>query len=201
MPFGLVYAPATFQHLMEFVFVGVVGKKCLDDIIILGRTVEEHNHNLIDGLERLRAAGLRLKPKKCKFAQLEVDYLGHVVSKEGVRSDSKKLEAVREFPTPTCVKTLRSFLGLASYYRRFIANLSKVTRPLHTLNKKVVSFVWTPECELAFKNLKALLTGAPVLAYPDFTRVFLLETDAWTWSRGYRLGSKTFLALPLWTPL
>lgn len=178
MPFGLVNAPATFQRLMEVVLAGLVGRRCLvylDDIIIFGRTVEEHNQNLMEVLKRLREAGLRLKTTKCKFLQLEVKYLGHVVSGNGVCTDPAKLEAVRDFPTPTSVKMLRSFLGLASYYRRFIPKFSKVAGSLHALTKKDVPFVWTPSCQLAFEELKRLLTSSPVLAYPDFGELFMLE--------------------------
>lgn len=181
MPFGLVNAPATFQRLMEVVLGGLVGKKCLvyiDDIVILGRTWEEHRKNLAEVLERLRAAGLRLKPRKCSFAQLEVSYLGHIVTEAGVRTDPGTVAAVREFPTPLNVKALRSFLGLASYYRRFIPNFARVAGPLHSLTKKDAPFVWTPQCELAFTELKRLMTSSPVLVYPDFHKTFILETDA-----------------------
>ena len=107
-----------------------------------------------------------------------MEYLGHVVSREGVRADPRKLTAVQKFPTPTNLKTLRSFLGLASYYRRFIPNFSKVAGPLHSLTKKDVPFTWTSECQQIFGKLKCLLTTSPVLAYPNFKEKFLLETDA-----------------------
>ena len=118
MPFGLVNAPATFQRLMEVVLSGLARTMCLvylDDILVIGKTLEEHNVNLGKVLERMRSAGLRLQPKKCHIVCEEVQYLEHVVSGEGVRTDPKKLEAVKQYPTPTDVKTLRSFLGLASY--------------------------------------------------------------------------------------
>ena len=107
-----------------------------------------------------------------------MEYLGHVVSVDGVRTDPAKLEAVQDFPIPTDVKCLRSFLGLASYYRRFVPNFAKVAGPLHALTKKGVPFVWTRECQTTFDTLKALLTSSPILAYPDFTKPFVLETDA-----------------------
>ena len=181
MPFGLVNAPATFQRLMEVVLAGLAREVCLvylDDVLVMGKTLEEHNENLAKVLDRLRGAGLRLKPKKCQFAQLHVEYLGHVVSADGVRTDLKKSEAVRDFPTPLCVKDVRSFVGLASYYRKFIPNFSKVAGPLHALTKKDVAFVWTPQCQVAFEELKRLLTTAPLLVYPRFDRPFMLETDA-----------------------
>ena len=181
MPFGLVNAPATFQRLMEVVLSGLVRRVCvvyLDDVLVFGRTVAEHNANLTQVLERLRRAGLRLKPKKCRFALTEVEYLGHVVSAQGVRTDTKKVEAVEQFPTPNNVKTLRSFLGLASYYRKFVPDFAKVARPLHALTKKDVPFLWTQRCQEAFCELKRLLTNAPPLVFPDFTKPFVLETDA-----------------------
>ena len=181
MPFGLVNAPATFQRLMEVVLSGLAREGCLvylDDVLVMGKTMKEHNENLQKVFDRLRAAGLRLKPKKCCFAQLEVDYLGHVVSSDGIRTDPKKSQAVSEFPVPTNVREVRSFVGLASYYRKFIPNFSKVAGPLHALTRKDVAFLWTAECQLAFDNLKRLLTTTPLLVYPKFDRPFMVETDA-----------------------
>ena len=132
MPFGLMNAPATFQHLMEIVLAGLAREGCLvylDDVLVMGRAIEEHNKNLMKVLNRLRAAGLHLKPKKCCFAQLEVYYLGHVVSTNGIKTDPWKAQAVSEFPVPSNVKEVRSFVGLASYYRKFIPNFSKIVVP------------------------------------------------------------------------
>ena len=181
MPFGLCNAPATFQRLMEVVLQGLVRKSCLvylDDILVIGRTFTEHLNNLVKVFSRLRQAGLRLKPSKCCLARTEVVYLGYVVSQGGVAADTKKVEAVEVYPVPTNLKSLRSFLGLASYYRRFIPNFSSVARPLHILTRKNVQFDWTRECQKAFDTLKKLLMQAPLLAYPDFTQPFMLETDA-----------------------
>ena len=181
MPFGLCNAPATFQRLMEVVLQGLVHKSCLvylDDILVIGCTFTEHLNNLVKVFSRLRQAGLHLKPSKCCLARTEVEYLGHVVSQGGVAADPKKVEAVQAYPVPTNWKSIRSFLGLASYYRRFIPNSSSVARPLHILTQKNVQFNWTMECQKAFDTLKKLLTQAPLLAYPDFTQPFMLETDA-----------------------
>ena len=181
MPFGLVNAPATFQRLMEVVLNGLARDGCmvyLDDVLVVGRTFEEHNDNLAKVFQRLRSAGLTLKPKKCKFAQLQVTYLGHVVSAEGVRTDPKKIRALLEFPVPANVKALRSFLGLASYYRRFIPQFSRIAGPLHALTKKNSVFTWTAACQETFERLRKLLASVPVLAYPDFHVPFVLETDA-----------------------
>ena len=188
MPFGLCNAPATFRRLMSSVLAGLIPESCpvyLDDIVVVGSTFEEHLVNLERVFQRLREAGLKLKPKKCHFAQGKVEYLGHIgdvhiytFSKEGIEVDARKVTAVREYPQPLDLKALRSFLGLASYYRRFIPNFSSVAALLHALTRKDTPFVWTPACQQAFAQLKRLLTEAPVLAFPDFDRDFLLETDA-----------------------
>ena len=109
---------------------------------------------------------------------MSVLYLGHVVSQAGVQTDPKNVDAVSRYPTPTEVKALRSFLGLASYYRRFVPKFATVARPLHGLTKKNIVFVWSGNCERAFQRLKELLTTTPILKYPDFSRPFILETDA-----------------------
>ena len=181
MPFGLVNAPATFQRLMEVVLSGLTRGSChvyLDDVLVLGSTLEEHNANLRKVFSRIREAGLRLKPKKCDFAQESVGYLGHIVSADGIQTDPEKLRAVHRYPIPTDVKSLRSFLGLASYYRRFVPRFSKIAAPLNALTRKDIPYVWTTECHQAFEELKELLTTAPLLKYPDFTRPFIMETDA-----------------------
>ena len=193
MPFGLVNAPATFQRLMEAVLAGLARDGVLvylDDVLVVGRTLEEHNRKLSTVFQMIRDAGLRLKPKKCRFAQEEVEYLGHVISAGGVRTDTKKVDAVRNFPTPMDVKALRSFVGLASYYRRFVPGFSKIAGPLHALTKKDAPFVWNEACELSFTKLKDLLTTAPVLAFPDFQKPFILETDASGAGLGAVLGQK-----------
>ena len=180
MPFGLKNAPATFQRLMETVLSGLIRHVCLDyldDIIVTGRTFEEHLANLHSVFLRLRDARLKLKPRKCFLAMKEVEYLGFRVSGEGIIADPKKIEAVQNYPTPADVKQVRSFLGLASYYRRFIPNFSVIARPLYALTKKDAVFVWCDFCEEAFAQLKALLTQAPILAFPDFASSFRLETD------------------------
>ena len=181
MPFGLVNAPATFQRLMELVLSGLACRKChiyLDDILVFGHTLSEHNRNLTLVLSRIRGARLKLKLKKCRFAQLSVEYLGHVVSTAGVQTDPQKVLAVQRYPVPTDVKALRSFLGLAAYYRRFVPNFSRVAGPLHSLTKKDVPFDWSEECQRSFEELKVLLTTTPILCFPNFQRPFILDTDA-----------------------
>ena len=193
MPFGLVNAPSTFQRLMETVMTGLTPRKCLvyiDDLLVMGRTFPEHLANLQEVLQRLREADLKLKPTKCKLTREEVTYLGYRVTRDGVTADPAKVEAVRSFPVPTNAKKVRSFLGLASYYRRFVPSFARIARPLHHLTKKDAEFVWTGECEEAFQRLKQLLITAPVLAYPDFTKPFKLETDASAEGLGAVLGQE-----------
>ena len=183
MPFGLCNAPATFQRLMQVVLVGLDGTHCfvyLDDILIASQTFEEHLKKLCEVFERLRKAGLRLKPKKCLLLREEVLYLGHVVSAAGIKPDPAKIEKVLSYPVPTDVTKVRQFLGLASYYRRFISGFARISHSLHALTRKDVAFVWSDDCNTAFNLLKECLVRAPVLSYPQFGEgeEFVLETDA-----------------------
>ena len=181
MPFGLINAPSTFQRLMERVLEGLTPAKCqvyIDDVLVIGSTFDQHLANLEAVFKRLREAQLKLKPTKCRLMQGEVRYLGYQVSAEGIAPDPAKLEAVKSYPAPTDVRKLRSFIGLASYYRRFVPNFAKIARPLHNLTKKDVKFQWTERCQEAFEQLRDVLVEAPVLAYPDFGLPFRLETDA-----------------------
>ena len=181
MPFGLCNAPSTFQRLMETVLAGLTRSCCLvylDDVMVIGKNFFEHLDNLRNVFERFRIANLKLKPEKCCLAGSEVLYLGYVVSREGILADPAKIDAVKNFPQPFDVRSLRSFLGLASYYRRFIENFSSVASPLYELTRKDVGFSWESIHHNAFCKLKQLLISAPVLAFPDFARGFILETDA-----------------------
>ena len=181
MPFGQCNVPATFQRFMETILAGVTRECCmayLDDVLVIGKNFHEHLENLRRVFQRLRGAGLKLKPRKCAFSRREVEYLGYVASVDGISADKKKVKAIQEFPQPRDVKSLRSFLGLASYYRRFIPKFSSVAGPLYALTKKDVVYEWDKGCQDAFEKLKQLLTEAPVLAFPDFPHEFILETDA-----------------------
>lgn len=179
MPFGLCNAPATFERLMETVLSGLQWQVCLiylDDVIVYGKTFEEMLHNLV--FEKLRAAGLKLKARKCTLFSKQVKYLGDVISEEGVETDVEKVEAVRKWPEPVNKTQVRSFIGLCSYYRKFIANFAEIARPLHRLTEASVAFKWTNECQVAFDALKAKLTSAPILTHLDFSKSFILDTDA-----------------------
>ena len=181
MPFGLCNAGATFQRLMDVVMSGLHLEVCLvylDDIVVYARTPEEHLQRLAMVFDRLSRAGLKLKPEKCRFFQRSVKFLGHVVSHEGIGTDPEKIRAVVEWPTPTSVSDTRSFLGLASYYRRFVRNFAEVAAPLHALTKKDAKFVWTEEAQRAFEALQAALISPPILAMPTDEGEFVVDTDA-----------------------
>ena len=176
-------APSTFQRLMQKVLAGLEWKCCfvyVDDILVCSKTFEEHIEHLRLVLERLLKANLKLNLKKCSFLRKFVRYLGFIISREGLAPDPSKTDKVQGYPVPTDVTKLRQFLGLASYYRRFIAGFAKVAKPLHALTKKGVHYYWTEECQQSFDQLKKLLCSAPVLAYPQFGpgHQFILETDA-----------------------
>ena len=191
MSFGLTNAPPNFQRLMSRVLHGLEWKVCLiyiDDIIIFSKTFEEHLFRLRLVFDRLREAGLKLKPTKCYFARNSVNFLGYVVSSSGVSPDPEKLESVRSFPTPNTVKDVRSFLGLCNYYRRFVEGFAKIASPLNHLTRKGVVFEWSSDCEAAFQMLKYRLCSPPILAYPDFSRPFHLYTDASQSAVGFVLG-------------
>lgn len=181
LPFGLCNASATFERLMDCVLRGLTWKTCLvylDDIIVFGKTFEEHISNLRGVFQRLRGAHLKLSPKKCHLFRGQVKYLGHVVSSEGVSTDPEKIEAVRTWPIPKDRRELRSFLGLASYYRRFIKGFANTARSLHQLTEKGRPFLWTDMCDKSFEELKGALCKAPVLRYPKPGQKFILDTDA-----------------------
>ena len=181
MPFGLTGAPSTFENLIEKVMRGLQWETCvlyLDDVICFGSDFSKTYQNLQEIFGRFRQANLKLKVSKCKFFQESVEFLGHVVSEEGISCDPKKLEAVTEWPVPTCVKEVRSFLGFASYYRSFVLGFSHIAAPLHELTKKGVKFQWNSQCQDAFDKLKERLVSSPVLAYPKNDLTYILDTDA-----------------------
>ncbi|GFX64608.1 hypothetical protein TNCV_1671441 [Trichonephila clavipes] len=181
MPFGLCNAPATFERLMETVLKGLTFEACLiylDDVIIGGRTFEEHLQSIRKVLSKLSDANLKLNPSKCKFFQKEVNYLGHIISAEGVRTDPEKSVRRKELKRPENLRELRSFLGLCTYYRKFVKGFSNIARPLHKLTESKQKFQWTKECEDSFLQLKEALTSSPILIYPQPDKPFILDTDA-----------------------
>ena len=181
VPFGLCNAPTTFSRLMDRVLVGLHWETCLfylDDIIVFAATFEEHLARLRQVFERLRHAQLKLDAEKCTFAAKKVSYLGHRVTSEGLLPDPTLLAAIKEIAPPKNATEVHSFLGLAGYYRRYVKNFATIAGPLHALTRKDVVFHWGPECQDAFDRLKTLLTTSPITAFPDFSLLFRLYTDA-----------------------
>ena len=190
MPFGLTNAPATFQRLMESCLGELNMSWCIiypDDVIVFSQTPEEHFVRLQAVFDKLKAARLKLRPSKCELFKKQINYLRHVVGQEGVATDPDKIKAVTEWPRPTTVTEVISFLGFVSYYRRFIPNFSKVAKPLNTFlqnlegtsnQKKKFKVNWVPEQQEAFETLQRLCTEAPIFAYADFKSPFILHTDA-----------------------
>ena len=160
--------------------------------MVCSKSLEEHLQHLQQTFERLRKAGLTLKPKKCAFLQKQVIYLGHVISSDGISPDPSKTQKVRDYPVPTDVKKVRQFLGLASYYCRFIPDFAKIAKPLHSLTKKGEVFQWYVKCQEAFGMLKQKLISASVLSYPKFgpEEEFIVETDASVLGIGAVLAQK-----------
>ena len=182
MPFGLNGAPATFQRLMNEVVRDMekFAHAYLDDLVIFSDTWEEHLVYLESILGKLREFGLTANMTKCQWAMAECTYLGHVVGGGQVKPEINKLEAVEKFPVPKTKKEVRSFLGLAGYYRRFIKDFASIAVSLTNLTKKKNPdiVVWTEECDRAFNTLKDVLTSTPVLSSPNFEKMFILQTDA-----------------------
>ena len=197
MPFGLTNARASFCRLMEMVirdqqFVTLLFY--LDDICIFANSADQMLDRIELVFSRLKQYQLKIKPKKSFFFQTEVSFLGHVLSAKGISPNPEKVDKVRDWPIPKTSKEVHSFIGLASYYRRFIPNFAKWSKPLNALimppahqakvrrgemkKSELTEFMWSKECQEGFDALKHALTTAPVLAYPDYTQPFILETDA-----------------------
>lgn len=211
MPQGITNAPSTFQRLMERV-MGTINLKevlvFLDDIIVFSTTLEEHEARLQHVLQQLRENGLKLSPQKCHFFQTSVRYLGHIVSSRGVETDPEKISALNTWPRPQTLSELKSFLGFAGYYRRFVQDFSKIVRPLNDLTggyplhrkgqktprpgsylnpKEPFKERWTPECQQAFEVIIGKLTTAPILGYANPRLPYVLHTDASTSGLGAAL--------------
>ncbi|KAK7912833.1 hypothetical protein WMY93_013044 [Mugilogobius chulae] len=212
MPQGVTNAPSTFQRLMEKCMGDLHLKEVLvflDDLIIFSDTLEEHEHRLLRVLHRLRDYGLKLSPEKCKFLQTSVRYLGHVVSEQGVETDPEKISALKSWPVPRTLKELKSFLGFAGYYRRFINSYAAIAKPLNDLTKgyaptrrqsrkeslstpshdakQPFNERWSAQCQSAFETLIDKLTTAPVLGFANPKQPYILHTDASTTGVGAAL--------------
>ncbi|KAL5505558.1 hypothetical protein EMCRGX_G007010 [Ephydatia muelleri] len=182
MLFGQCGAPSSFQRLMDKITRGLpFVTTYIDDVLIHSANEEEHKQHLSAIFSRLKTAGLTLRGRKCQIGMPQATYLGHVFCAVGVTPDETKVKAVMKWPTPSSATEVRQFLGLASYYRKFICHFSDIAAHLHKLTQKVNPFCWTADCEAAFRTLKSILTSAPVLTYPRFDKRashFVLQTDA-----------------------
>lgn len=203
MPQGITNAPSTFQRLMERCMGDINLKEVLvflDDLIVFSDSLEEHEERLRHVLQRLRENGLKLSPSKCRFFQTSVRYLGHIVSRDGIKTDPEKIAAIKTWPVPQTLKQLKSFLGFAGYYRRFIQHYSKIVKPLNDLTggypplRKAQKLVhragkyfdprapfaerWTHSCQAAFDCIKEKLTSSPVLGFANPKIPYVLHTDA-----------------------
>ena len=187
MPFGLNNAPATYQRCIDIILMGLKGVDCLvylDDIICFSATMEEHVKKIEEIFKRLERANFKIQPDKCVFGTDTVEYLGHVCTASGIRPDPSKIQAIQQYSVPRNTRDVRSFLGLAGYYRRHVPNFAEIAKPLTALTKKEVPLKWTnewtPECQESFDKLKQILSTEPLLIYPDFSQPFIVACDAST---------------------
>ena len=183
LPMGLKVSPSTFSRLMTVAMSGLNMERCLvylDDIIVFGKSLDEHNKNLSKIFERLRQTSLKLNPTKCNFLKTELLYLGHLVSVEGIKPDPSKLEVIKNWSSPQTADEVKRFVAFANYYRKHIKDFAKFCSPLNKLTRKNVEFNWTEGCEHSFQYLKKCFMNPPVLDYPDFSEgnIFTLHTDA-----------------------
>ena len=181
LPMGLTNAPATFMHLMHQIFRPFLDKFVvvfLDDVLIYSRTLAEHRKHVRQVLDLLRQHKLYCKESKCDFFREQVEFLGHVVDRDGIHMMESKVKAVREWPTPTSADDVRSFLGLAGYYRKFIQGFSDIAAPLTSLLKKETRFTWDTSAEQAFRKLIHAITTAPTLILPDPSKPYVITADA-----------------------
>ena len=180
-PMGLKNSPLACQRLVNSLFQGLIGDGLfvyLDDLILVSKDLDTHFQKLSLVLQKFTEAGLKLNITKCQFLRNRIEFLGHVVDSHGIHTTNAKVKAVQNFPTPTTTNNVRSFLGLAGYYRAFIKNFATIASPLTRLLKKNVPFHWDATHEYSFTVLKSALTQAPVLSFPDYSLPFVIATDA-----------------------
>ena len=191
LPFGVSCAPAVFQRTMENLLQGIPGVCVyLDDVLVTGKTATDHLVNLRTVLSRFQKAGMRLKRQKCRFMLSEIEYLGHKISSRGLQPSEEKVKAMKEAPRPTNLSQLKSFLGLANYYGRFLPNLSTTLAPLYQLLKKNTTWSWGDKQEQAFQSVKTQLSSAAVLAHYDPQQKLLLTCDASPYGLGAVLSHR-----------
>lgn len=187
LPFGLSNAPATFQALVDKIFGPELEPflfKYLDDLVIVSKDFETHLKILTEVFKRLKEAGLALNKDKCKFGRDELKFLGYIVNRSGLNTDPEKVSAIVNLPVPRTVRQVKQLLGMVSWYRRFLPDLSTIVAPLTALTKKNVRFKWSPQCEEAFSKIKDALISSPILSCPNFEHPFILQCDASSYGVG-----------------
>lgn len=193
LPFGLNVSPNSFSRMMSLAFAGANQVQFflyMDDVIVIGNSVKHHLKNLEEVFTICRKRNLKLNPLKCKFFRSEVTYLGHRCTSEGILPDPDKLKCVIDYPVPIDKDSTKRFVAFANYYRRFLKNFSGTSAPLNRLTRKSVDFIWTKDCQTAFDKIKKMLTNPPVLAYPDFSKPFIITTDASKYACGAVLSQE-----------
>lgn len=182
MPFGLKNAPSSFQRVMDNILRKYLYKNCfvyMDDVVIFSKSLQEHLNHIKLIFQELRKYNLKIQLDKSEFLRKEVAFLGHIITSEGIKPNPSKIKAVQEYPLPKSIKEIRAFLGLIGYYRRFILNFAKIVYPFTKCLKKGTKIdITNPDYLSAFQKCKELLTNAPILAYPDFQKSFVITTDA-----------------------
>lgn len=181
LPFGLNISPNSFQRMMQIALSGLPPECAflyIDDIIVVGCSINHHLSNLEKVFEKLRFYNLKLNPSKCNFFKNEVTYLGHHISEIGIQPDKSKYAVIKNYPKPTNVDDVRRFVAFCNYYRRFIKNFAEIAHPLNKMLRKNAIFGWKPECQVAFDTLKESLISPQILQFPDFKKEFILTTDA-----------------------
>lgn len=181
LPFGLSVAPSSFSRMMALAFSKLSPEHCfsyMDDLIVIGFSEKDHINKLKKVFETCREYNLKLNPEKCQFFKSSVGFLGHICTENGLKPDPKKILAVEKYPRPNDRDSVRRFVAFANYYRKFVKDFAKITRPLTQLTRKNVDFIWSHECEVAFQTLRKSLLSTPILKYPDFNKEFKLIVDA-----------------------
>jgi hypothetical protein len=194
LPMGISSTPAGFMSLMNSVFRGLTYRYVcayLDDLLIYGSTFDQHLKQLETVFERLKEYGLKLHPQKCTFAADECVFLGYKLSSRGIEMEDKKIEAIREWPTPTNVKLLRSFVGFVAFYRAHVRHFSEICAPFYRLFRKDATYEWDEQCEASFRKLKEIMCNGPIRAYPNMNKTFELYTDGSMTAIGWVLTQRS----------
>ena len=186
-PFGLEQAPARFNSLMLKIFFLYMDNFMIfyvDDLLIYSITEQEHLEHLRLVFEKLRQSGLKLKFKKCALFKSQIEYLGHLITTEGIKPLTDKIDTILRLQPATTVTEVKHIIGITNYYKKFLPLLSKLIRPLHQLTRKNVPFEWTTDCQNSLDCLKHTITSAPILIYPEPTKLYMLYTDSskYTWA-------------------